>query len=74
MELLADNIASNLCMACWALKCWEARWAGNEPLWKVEAPSFCPHLSFSLNLLVGVVSYSQRCLIMRKKELPFVYI
>lgn len=29
---------------------------------------------FSLKLLVGDVSYSQRCLIMRKKELPFVHI
>lgn len=29
---------------------------------------------FSLKFLVGDVSYSQRCLIMRKKELPFVHI
>lgn len=28
----------------------------------------------SFNLLVEVTSYSQRCLIMRKKELPFVHI
>lgn len=29
---------------------------------------------FSLELLIGDASYSQRCLIMRKKELPFVHI
>lgn len=29
---------------------------------------------FPLKLLIGDVSYSQRCLVMRKKELPFVHI
>lgn len=47
---------------------------GDGPLWKVEVLLSHTRLGFSPNLLVEVVSYSQGCLIMRKKELPFVHI
>lgn len=47
---------------------WEARKVTGGPVFQYSSGFFFPLK------LIGDVSYSQRCLIMKKKELPFVYI